>query len=557
MTVPVIDLFAGPGGLGEGFSRSKSADFKIAVSIEKDGMAFETLRLRAAHRSLWRSGQATPMTWKLWDTVLADSPWNIAVDNLAQSGNPLIMRACDEARAEAWNLEMGPANRTEVSEGIRARLRPYMSGGRLPSNSVLIGGPPCQAYSIVGRSRNRGTRGYKAEDDPRHFLYREYLSVISEFRPAIFIMENVKGILSSRVQERQLFKSILTDLRRPDIASGFDVQLEYELVALGKNSAKPYDIDPEQFVVHAESHGVPQARHRVVICGIRRDVFRATGPISKLAQMAPPTVRDVIADLPRVRSALSYRGNGMKWEESFEAPIVARAITELNRSNDPTKQRIASVMEASRNAIRGQSDPGIGGERTVVGSCNSPPLLAHSQWNGERPLSLLANHESRSHMPTDLVRYLFAASFGEVTGSSPRLKNFPMCLLPDHKNVNRLRPEDAIFKDRFRVQVADYHATTVTSHIAKDGHAFIHFDPSQCRSLTVREAARLQTFPDSYVFLGNRTSQYTQVGNAVPPYLAYQIAEIVGEVLRSAGLGTQRNMPLDGTEHDFSSLQAA
>ena len=557
MTVPVIDLFAGPGGLGEGFSRAKAAQFKIAVSIEKDSMAFETLRLRAAHRSLWRSGQATPTTWKLWDTILADSPWNIAVDSLAQSGNSSIMRACDEARAEAWNLEMGPGNRAEVSTGIRARLRPYMSGSRLPSNTVLIGGPPCQAYSIVGRSRNRGTKGYKAEDDPRHFLYREYLSVISEFRPAIFVMENVKGILSSRVQERQLFESILTDLRRPDIASGSDVQLEYELVALGENSAQLFDIDPEQFIVQAESHGVPQARHRVVICGIRRDVFRTAGAVSKLSLSTAPTVRDVIADLPRVRSGLSYRGNGMAWSESFEAPIMSRAVAFLSRSDDPTNRRIARKMEAFRNAIRRQADPGIGGDRILVGSGNVTLPLAHPRWYRDRPLSLLANHESRSHMPTDLVRYLFIASFGEVTGGSPRLHDFPMCLLPEHKNVNRLKPEDAIFKDRFRVQVADNHAMTVTSHIAKDGHAFIHFDPSQCRSLTVREAARLQTFPDSYVFLGNRTSQYTQVGNAVPPYLAHQIAEIVGGVLQRAGLARERDSAGSHIKADTSSQPVA
>lgn len=536
MTVPVIDLFAGPGGLGEGFSRAESARFKIVVSIEKDGMAFETLRLRAAHRSLWRSGQATETTWKRWDAILADSPWNVAFDNLAESGIVSIADACDVARAEAWNLEMGPANRDEVSIGIRTRLRSYMVGNRLPANAVLIGGPPCQAYSVVGRSRNRGTKGYKAEDDDRHFLYREYLNVISEFRPAVFIMENVKGILSSRVHERQIFESILGDLRRPDVASGSDACLEYELVALGETSSGMFDIDPEQFVVHAESHGVPQARHRVVICGIRRDVFLKAGSIATLTIEDAPTVRAVVADLPRLRSGVSFRGKGMSWSDSFETPIMDRAVELLSGADDPVSRRIARKMESSRNSIRQQSEFGVGGDRIHFGLGDVPSPSAHPSWYKDRPLSLLANHESRSHMPTDLIRYLFVASFGEVVGDSPRLHEFPSCLLPKHKNVNPLKPESAIFKDRFRVQIGDTHSTTVTSHIAKDGHAFIHYDPTQCRSLTVREAARLQTFPDSYVFLGNRTSQYTQVGNAVPPYLAHQIAEIVGSVLQRAGL---------------------
>lgn len=233
----------------------------------------------------------------------------------------------------------------------------------------------------------------------------------------------------------------------------------------------------------------------------------------------------------------------MTWSDSFEAPIMVQAVTTLGRSHDPIKQRIARRMEAARNAIRRQSDPGVGGDRILVGSGNVPLPSAHPRWYRDRPLSLLANHESRAHMPTDLVRYLFVGVFGEVTGGSPRLHDFPTCLLPEHKNVDPLKPASAIFQDRFRVQVADVHSMTVTSHIAKDGHAFIHFDPSQCRSLTVREAARLQTFPDSYVFLGNRTSQYTQVGNAVPPYLAHQIAEIVGGVLSRAGL-TMEDDPL-------------
>ena len=149
-------------------------------------------------------------------------------------------------------------------------------------------------------------------------------------------------------------------------------------------------------------------------------------------------------------------------------------------------------------------------------------------------MPVLDGHESRSHMPSDLRRYAFAASFAAVTGKSPKLSDFPASLLPNHANVEQGR-EGKMFSDRFRVQLPNQPSTTVTSHISKDGHYFIHYDPKQCRSLTVREAARLQTFPDNYHFEGPRTAQYHQVGNAVPPYLARQIADIIADVLDRAG----------------------
>lgn len=536
MPVPVIDLFAGPGGLGEGFSRAVSADFHVAVSIEKDEMAFETLRLRSAHRALQRSGTAGESTWRRWDEVLAKVPWNVAFDYLRESAEEQIEAACNAARREAWHLELGPGNRVETSEGIRDRLRPYMSRRNLPENSVLIGGPPCQAYSIVGRSRNRGVKDYKAENDHRHFLYREYLNVIAEFRPAVFVMENVKGILSSKVQERQLFEHITADLRRPDLAIGSDSNLHYELVALGPGQTGLIEPGPEQFIVEAESHGVPQARHRVVICGIRRDVHAKAGKIGQLRPAPVVPVRKVLADLPRLRCSLSYRAGNTEWREVFEDKLFDRAVESLLKREDAQVNRVAERMEAVRARIRKSRDPGTGADRLVMGNGNGVPPAALASWYKDRASIILANHEARAHMPSDLARYLFVSTFGEVMKESPRLADFPRCLLPQHRNIDPRKPERAIFKDRFRVQLAETCSMTVTSHIHKDGNAFIHYDPAQCRSLTVREAARLQTFPDSYVFLGNRTSQYVQVGNAVPPYLAYQIAELVGTVLCKAGL---------------------
>jgi DNA (cytosine-5)-methyltransferase 1 len=130
-----------------------------------------------------------------------------------------------------------------------------------------------------------------------------------------------------------------------------------------------------------------------------------------------------------------------------------------------------------------------------------------------------------------LHRYFFAAVFAKKRGRSPLLEDFPRALLPNHENVAEALKETK-FNDRFRVQLASRPSTTIVSHISKDGHYYIHYDSSQCRSLTVREAARLQTFPDNYFFEGPRTEQYKQVGNAVPPLLAKQIAQIVAELLR-------------------------
>jgi len=152
-----------------------------------------------------------------------------------------------------------------------------------------------------------------------------------------------------------------------------------------------------------------------------------------------------------------------------------------------------------------------------------------AKWFLDDRLAAIANHETRGHIAGDLGRYLFCSSFGKVRRGTPKAREFPDSLAPLHANRNTGK-----FADRFRVQLSNKPATTITSHISKDGHYFIHPDPGQCRSLTVREAARIQTFPDNYFFEGNRTQQYGQVGNAVPPLLAKQIASIVYGLVSTA-----------------------
>jgi DNA (cytosine-5)-methyltransferase 1 len=149
-----------------------------------------------------------------------------------------------------------------------------------------------------------------------------------------------------------------------------------------------------------------------------------------------------------------------------------------------------------------------------------------ADWLVDDRLDRVLHHETRGHIPDDLGRYLYAATYAEVTGTSPKLSDFPEFLQPAHQNR-----ASGDFADRFRVQVGERPSSTVTSHISKDGHYFIHPDPRQVRSLSVREAARLQTFPDNYFFCGPRTAQYHQVGNAVPPFLALQIARVVRDLV--------------------------
>jgi DNA (cytosine-5)-methyltransferase 1 len=535
-SIPVIDLFAGPGGMGEGFSSLSHDRFRLSVSIEKDPQAHQTLRLRSAFRELKRKNVG-PDIWSRWYHVLEQSPWQTVFDTLKKVVEPEILDACEFAEKEAWNLEMSSDNRQAVIAGIRERLK-FAGFSDRPDKCLVIGGPPCQAYSVVGRSRNRGKVGYKAEDDHRHFLYKEYLNVLKEFQPLVFVMENVKGILTAQVEGTGIIESVMADLRNPGKAlGGAPSKKGYRLLALSSESLLLDEPEASDFLVHAEDHGVPQTRHRVIIVGVRDDLqLPPSGKTSLKIRECAVSVKEAIGNLPPLRSGLSLRSRDTTWHEALSGEFAKEVIDELLQSAQSEHAALGRRMKTIGHRARLLSTRPTGDDRYVhalgePARATKPAKKFHGWVQDRTGMPFVANHESRSHRADDLVRYLFVSLFGREH-ESPRLRDFPRSLLPSHKNIDPDDPDSAIFKDRFRVQVATKPATTITSHIAKDGHYFIHYDSEQCRSLTVREGARLQSFPDNYIFLGNRTSQYTQVGNAVPPLLAKQFAEAVHKILK-------------------------
>ena len=503
VTFGIVDLFAGPGGLGEGFAslvEDGHAPFRIGISVEKEKAAHRTLTLRAFLRDYRARHDILPEQFIDFHAGLTPEPDWAAVDDEA------LRVATEEAR----ELELGTGvAATAIDESI-AKMRSRCD------DTILIGGPPCQAYSLVGRARARGNAGYVPEDDARHYLFREYIRVLDRLRPAAFVMENVKGMLSSTVESRLVFEMLMEDLS----SLGTGREHHYELRAIhvenGKASLQEA-AQPSDFILRAEKFGVPQRRHRVIIVGIRSDMASRAADAEIAVSGVMRTVHDVIGTMPVLRSGIS---RGMDDTAAWRSDVVdaARLLTGIYKeeSDGPLCRAFSTVsrrLKDSAPTLRAQSCLPEG-----YGASNDELL----RWLEPRNLRAIAQHETRGHMTSDLARYLFAAVFGSVHGYSPKAADFPVALSPDHRNWH-----SGVFNDRFRVQLAGEASTTVTSHISKDGHYFIHPDPMQCRSLTVREAARLQTFPDDYLFLGNRTQQYVQIGNAVPPFLALQIAKLL------------------------------
>ncbi len=446
MIFPVLDLFAGPGGLSEGFAQ---AGFEVAAQVEKDLTACETLRLRIIYRELKKQGKLSAY-WRLIRNETSEDELFKKYPDIA-----------DRCAAQVVNREFG--SKDPSADGATAIYSLMQDGiGHLKSRKarVLLGGPPCQAFSLAGRSRDPN----RMREDERHFLFQYFLFALDRFEPDFFVFENVPGILSAETDKGQTVHQLVEEFN--------SLKQPYELAIPNANLS--------DLILDSAWYQVPQRRRRIFFIGYRKDLKKKRPEIVdifrkvlEIAQDDVLTVADAIGDLPRIRPG---EGENQWWGK-------------YPQSTDLTKYQL---------------------------------FMRHDSEG-------IVHHRARTHMESDLERYKF---FIEHHKNGARqttlfdLRNERPELMPAHKNTDK-------FIDRFKVQYWERPCSTVMSHISKDGHYYIHPDLSQCRSFTVREAARCQSFKDDFVFRGPRTEQFKQVGNAVPPRLAFAIANVLMAELRA------------------------
>ena len=416
-----IDLFAGAGGLSEGFIR---AGFTPIAHIEMKQDACNTLKTRSAFHYLQNHGQLS-----IYEEYLKNK-------EEGTDGSALWAQVPSEVTNAAICATIGE----ETIKGIFEKVD-SLKGNK--TVDIIIGGPPCQAYSVAGRAR----MGKAVEEDPRNELYKYYVQFLEKYNPKMFVFENVLGIITAKRGEP------FADLKKLVDELGYDMAAKVQI---------------------ASQHGVLQNRQRVIIVGWKRNASSKYGyPELGIEDMPYTVMNDLFSDLPTRKA-----GEGKLCEPiSYTRPL--------------------SEMEyLEKSGIRGV-------------------------------LNFTTQHLARPTNDNDREIYKIAV---EMWKDGKRRLNYAQLpsRLQKHKNKKT-------FLNRFSVVDPDGCCHTVVAHIAMDGHYYIHPTPNptmdNVRSITVREAARLQSFPDDYFFEGSRTSALMQIGNAVPVILAQKIAEAIKKKL--------------------------
>lgn len=444
-----IDLFAGCGGLSEGF---KQEGFESVAQVEMDKWACETLKTRHIYYQLKNLKKESLYQKFLMDRICRDD----------------ILSKFSEIKELISYTVIQSEFGKEIFDVILKKIenaRKFHSVGKF---HVVTGGPPCQPYSIVGRARDPNGM----ELDGRHFLYRHYLQILESLQPDFFVFENVPGLISAEIKGQGILLQMLDDFRnispRYEIAPRFD----------------EYPKNPQEYIIDSTRYGIPQKRKRVILIGYRKSLLSKNGEIKNIFRKILATGK------PR------YSGS-----------TVTDAIGDL----PPLK-------------------PGEGSD-SWFGEYTSDPLTAYQQ-RMRRGSPGILNHRARMHMQSDLERYKFFIEYhlnGNRSATLFDLMRERPDLTPAHNHLDK-------FINRFKVQWWNQPSSTIVAHICRDGHYYIHPDIYQCRSFTVREAARCQSFPDNFKVEGPRTEQFKQVGNAVPPELSRVIAaQILKELKKIYG----------------------
>lgn len=410
-----VDLFAGAGGLMEGFRR---AGISFIAHVEKDKYCCETLQTRLIYHFLRENNEEELYYKYLYGEITREEFLNMYPDEFREISKSII------------NIEINDRTLPQIID----RICSLMKEKNVKNIDVLIGGPPCQTYSLAGRARDP----YNMENDPRNYLYRYYIRILKKFKPDLFVFENVPGILTAG--NGKLFLDIQRYFKR----AGYEI--EYRIL----NSA--------DFLVL-------QNRKRVILMGWKKGSNFKYPEFKKIEHNYK--VKDLLLDLPPLK-------------------------------------------------------PGEGEDRKPVNYI-APPSDYLIKTGIRQDRDVVIHHRARNHRALDLEIYRIAIEY-YLNGKKLKYTD-----LPEHLQTHRNKDS---FLDRFKV--VDWEAPcshTVVSHISKDGHYYIHPDIKQLRSITVREAARIQSFPDNYIFEGPRTQQYIQIGNAVPPLMAYGIAMEIRKML--------------------------